>query len=73
MFAVIFSLAVNGVGKYTTRASGYLSTAIAGGAIISYSQGLLIDHYNWTIAFTLPLLCYLYIVFYGINGYKANK
>ncbi len=72
MFAVIFSLSVNGLGKYTTRASGYLSTAIAGGAIISYSQGLLIDHYNWTIAFILPLLCYLYIVFYGVNGYKPK-
>lgn len=72
MFAVIFSLAVNGLGKYTTQASGWLSTAIAGGAIISYSQGLLIDHYNWTIAFLLPLLCYLYIVFYGINGYKTK-
>ncbi|SMC85078.1 sugar MFS transporter [Pedobacter nyackensis] len=72
MFAVIFSLSVNGLGRYTTQASGFLSTAIAGGAIISYSQGLLIDHYNWTIAFILPLLCYLYIVFYGINGYKPN-
>jgi FHS family L-fucose permease-like MFS transporter len=72
MFAVIFSLSVSGLGKYTTQASGFLSTAIAGGAIISYSQGLLIDHYNWTIAFILPLLCYLYIVFYGINGYKPN-
>jgi len=72
MFAVIFSLSVNGLGKYTTQASGFLSTAIAGGAIISYSQGLLIDHYNWTIAFILPLLCYLYIIFYGINGYKPN-
>nr|WP_121271560.1 sugar MFS transporter [Pedobacter schmidteae] len=72
MFAVIFSLAVDGLGKYTTQASGWLSTAIAGGAIISYSQGLLIDHYNWTIAFLLPLLCYLYIVFYGVNGYKTK-
>lgn len=73
MFAIIFSLSVDGVGKHTTSASGFLSTAIAGGAIISYSQGLLIDHYNWTIAFTLPLLCYLYIVFYGANGYKSSE
>lgn len=72
MFAIIFSLSVKGVGKYTTQASGFLSTAIVGGAIISYSQGLLIDHYTWTVAFILPLLCYLYIVYYGINGWKVK-
>lgn len=72
MFATIFSLSVNGLGKYTTQASGILSTAIAGGAIISFSQGLLIDSFNWTIAFMLPLVCYIYILFYGINGYKSK-
>ena len=73
MFAIIFSLSVEGLGKYTNQASGILSTAIAGGAIISYSQGLLIDHFTWFIAFMLPLVCYLYILFYGINGYRYNK
>lgn len=72
MFATIFSLSVNGLGKYTTQASGILSTAIVGGAIISFSQGLLIDSFNWTIAFMLPLVCYIYILFYGINGYKSK-
>ncbi|WP_205500084.1 sugar MFS transporter [Rufibacter psychrotolerans] len=73
MFAIIFSLSVEGLGKYTTKASGILSTAIAGGAIISYSQGVLIDHYSWLISFMLPLVCYVYILFYGVNGYRARK
>jgi len=72
MFAIIFSLAVNGLGKYTTQASGLLSTAIAGGAIISFCQGLLIDNTTWTVAFMLPLACYVYILFYGLNGYKSK-
>ena len=72
MFAIIFSLSVEGLGKQTTKASGILSTAIAGGAIISYSQGLLIDHSTWIISFMLPLACYLYILFYGIKGYKPT-
>ena len=72
MFAIIFSLSVQGLGKYTAQASGYLSTAIAGGAIVSYSQGLLIDHSTWAISFMLPLLCYGYILFYGVNGYKPR-
>ncbi len=75
MFATIFSLSVEGLGSRTTQASGILSTAIVGGAIVSYGQGLLIDHYSWVIAFMLPLACYVYILFYGVNGYmrKTNK
>lgn len=72
MFATIFSLSVSGLKEYTTKASGLLSTAIAGGAVISFAQGLLKDHYAWNIAFILPLLCYLYILFYGLNGYKSK-
>lgn len=72
MFAVIFSLSVGGLGNYTTRASGLLSTAIVGGAIVPYAQGFVRDHSTWTMAFIIPLLCYLFIVFYGLNGYKSK-
>ncbi|GAB3169418.1 sugar MFS transporter [Telluribacter humicola] len=72
MFAIIFSLSVSGLGTYTTRASGILSTAIAGGAIISFCQGFLIDNFSWTVAFMVPLVCYVYILFYGVNGYKSR-
>ena len=72
MFATIFSLSVHGLKKYTTRASGLLSTAIVGGAIISFLMGLLKDKYSWPIAFLIPAVCYLYIIFYGINGYRSK-
>jgi len=72
MFATIFSLAVSGLKRFTTRASGLLSTAIAGGAIVSFAQGVLKDNYAWNIAFILPLLCYMYILFYGLNGFKSK-
>ena len=72
MFAIIFSLSVVGLGKYTTKASGILSTAIAGGAIVSFSQGYVKDYSTWAIAFMIPVLCYLYIVFFGMNGYKPK-
>ncbi|PWG81522.1 sugar MFS transporter [Pararcticibacter amylolyticus] len=73
MFAIIFSLAINGLGEYSTLGSGMLSTAIAGGAVISYLQGYLIDHYSWQLSFTLPVICYGYILFYAVNGYKAKS
>lgn len=72
MFAIIFSLSVEGLGNYTTQASGLLSTAIVGGAIVSYLQGVLIDNSTWQIAFLLPVACYAYIIYYGISGYKSN-
>jgi MFS transporter, FHS family, L-fucose permease len=72
MFATIFSLSVNGLGKYTTQASGVLSTAIMGGAVISLAQGMVKDTYPWQISFLIPLMCYVYIVFYGLNGYKSR-
>jgi len=72
MFATIFSLSVNGLGKYTTEASGILSTAIAGGAIVSLAQGFLKDSATWSVAFLVPIVCYLYILFYGLNGHRSR-
>lgn len=72
MFATIFSLSVNGLGQYTTQASGILSTAIVGGAMISLAQGLLKDSSTWAISFLIPIACYVYILFYGLNGYKSK-
>lgn len=72
MFAIIFSLSVNGLGKFTTRASGLLSTAIVGGAIIPFAQGIVKDNFTWSVAFMIPLACYIYVLFYGINGHKSK-
>lgn len=73
MFATIFSLSVFGLGKHTTTASGLLSTAIVGGAIIPFLQGVLKDNSSWYIAFMVPVTCYIYLLFFGINGYKVRR
>lgn len=73
MFAIIFSLAVAGLGNYTTMASGILSTAIVGGAVIAFLLGLVKDHFSWSMAFCVPLICYCYIIFYGISGYRQRS
>ncbi len=65
MFASVFALSVRGVGASTGTASGLLSTAIVGGAIIPFCQGFLKDHFTWQIAFLAPVICYLYIFTYG--------
>jgi len=47
--------------------------AIVGGAIIPPLQGLFADHIGLQHAFFLPLLCYLYIVFYGLSGSRIRS
>jgi FHS family L-fucose permease-like MFS transporter len=72
MFATIFTLAVNGLGKYIDQGSGILCTAIVGGAIVPFAYGVMSDVFNLKVAFILPLICYLYIIYYGTKGYKAK-
>jgi FHS family L-fucose permease-like MFS transporter len=71
MFPAIFSLAINQLGLYTSKGSGLLCLAIVGGAIIPLLQGVLADTIGLQMAFILPILCYLYITFYGLSGSKV--
>lgn len=74
MFPTIFSLAVNGLGKHTSQASGILCIAIVGGAIVPLIQGVFADYIGVHLAFIIPVICYLYIAYYGLAGYKpANE
>jgi FHS family L-fucose permease-like MFS transporter len=70
MFPTIFSLAVNGLGKHRGQGSGILCAAIVGGAILPVVQGLFADRIGIQNAFFIPVLCYLYIAYYGWRGYK---
>jgi FHS family L-fucose permease-like MFS transporter len=65
MFPTIFSLALNGLGIHTGQGSGILCAAIVGGAIVPLIQGVLADSFGLQIAFLVPVVCYLYIGFYG--------
>ena len=73
MFPTIFALGIEGLGPMTSKASSLLIMAIVGGALIPYLQGMLADRIGLQHAFVLPLLCYLYIVFYGLSGSKVRS
>ena len=72
MFPTIFSLAINGLGKHTSQGSGILCLAIVGGAIIPLAQGFLADSIGVQQAFALPIICYLFIAYYGLSGSKVQ-
>jgi FHS family L-fucose permease-like MFS transporter len=68
MFPTIFSLGIERMGPLTGKASSLLIMAIVGGAVLPFLQGFLADNIGIQHAFFLPLLCYAYIVFYGMRG-----
>ncbi len=72
MFPTIFSLAINGLGKHTSQGAGILCLAIVGGAIIPLLQGVLADTVGVQLAFLLPVVCYMFIAYYGVVGYKPK-
>lgn len=72
MFPTIFTLAIDGLGKHTGQGSGILCTAIVGGAILPVIQGFFADNIGIHHAFFIPVLCYIYIAYYGLKGYKPS-
>lgn len=72
MFPTIFSLALQNLGRCTGQGSGILCLAIVGGAVLPLLQGMLADRVGVQAAFILPLLCYVYIAFYGLRGYRPS-
>jgi len=75
MFPSIFTLGIANLGPLTGDGSGLLIMAIVGGAIIPLMFGALADmpavglHH----AFILPILCYLYIAYYGLSGPRPRE
>lgn len=65
MFPTIFTLAIDGLGEGTSRASGFLVAAIVGGAIVPAIMGWWADQYDLQQAFLIPAVCYAYILYYG--------
>jgi FHS family L-fucose permease-like MFS transporter len=73
MFPTIFSLGVAELGPLTGNGSGILNMAIVGGAILPVIQGAIADRIGIHHAFFLPVICYLYILFYALRGSKPNS
>ena len=70
MFPTIFTLAVAELGPLTGRASGILVQAIVGAAAIPVLMGWLADRYGIHHSLFVPFLCYGFVIFYGLRGYR---
>jgi len=73
MFPNIFTLGIVGLGPMTSKGSGLIMTAVVGGAIVPFLFGALADKVGIQHAFVLPMICYLYIAYYGLSGSKPTR
>ncbi len=73
VWPAIWPLALKGVGKFTSAASGILVMGIAGGAVIPLLYGALSHSVGAHQAYWIALPCYLYILYYAISGHKVRK
>jgi len=73
MFPSIFTLGVAELGPLTGDGSGIMIMAIVGGAILPVAQGWIADQIGIHHAFFLPVICYLYILFFALSGSKPNS
>jgi MFS transporter, FHS family, L-fucose permease len=72
MFPTIFALSLKNLGKLTKRGSSLLVMSIIGGALIPAAMGKISDASNIQKAFVVPLLCYLYVIYFAVRGYKPD-
>jgi FHS family L-fucose permease-like MFS transporter len=72
MFPTIFALSIRNLGPYTKRGSSLLVMSIIGGAICPAIMGRISDLSNIQLAFFVPLICYAYVLYFGLAGYKPS-
>lgn len=74
MWSCIFTLSVDGLKDYTSKASGIFMMGVFGGAVFPVIQGLIADYVgSWQYTWLVPLACEFVILWYGLIGYRNVK
>jgi MFS transporter, FHS family, L-fucose permease len=72
MFPTIFALSIRHLGPYTKRGSSLVVMAILGGAVFPALMGRISDASNIQRAFFVPLVCYLFVLYFATRGYRVK-
>jgi FHS family L-fucose permease-like MFS transporter len=72
MFPTIFALGIKELGPLTKKASSFLVMSIVGGAIFPVIMGRIADVSTMALGFIVPLVCFAFVFYYGISGYKVR-
>lgn len=72
MFPTIFALSIRHLGPATRKGSSLLVMSIIGGAICPAIMGRISDATNIQVAFLVPLVCYVFVLYFGLRGYRPT-
>lgn len=73
-FPTIFALGIKGLGEESKIASSFLVMSIVGGAFIPLLMGLVSDKTkSIQLAYSIPLVCFLVVLYFGLAGYKIRS
>ena len=74
MWGGIFNLAVEGLGKYTEKASGIFMALVCGGGILPLVQNLVVDKVSYLASYWVVLAGLVYLLYYALAGCRiVNK
>jgi FHS family L-fucose permease-like MFS transporter len=73
MFPTIFALGIFGLGVRAKRASAYIVMAIVGGALLPKLMGYVADKSDIARGFIVPLVCFAFVAFYGLNWPRFSR
>ncbi|MBQ8500497.1 MAG: MFS transporter [Bacteroidales bacterium] len=73
MWGAIFNLAVEGLGKYTSIASGLFMVMVCGGGILPLLQGAVADFAGYVQSYWVLVAAIAYILWYALLGSKVKK
>lgn len=73
VWASIWPLAIDGLGRFTKLGASVMITGLCGNAIMPLIYGYFADLYSLRAAYLVLIPCYLYLVFYAIYGHKIRK
>ncbi len=73
MFPTIFALGIHGLGARAKQASSFIVMAIMGGAILPKLMGHFGDLYGMSVAFVVPLVCFVLVSAYGYSWSRLSR
>nr|WP_314697010.1 MFS transporter [uncultured Prevotella sp.] len=73
MWPALWPLAMADLGKFTKSGASLLTMAIAGGAVMPWLRGLLQDATSYQTSYWVSVPCFLFILYYGLAGYKIRR
>jgi FHS family L-fucose permease-like MFS transporter len=73
MWGAVFNLAVEGLGKYTSIASGLFMVMVCGGGVLPFIQGAVADVVGYVQSYWVLVAALVYMLWFALVGSKPRR